>query len=133
MIADSCITTECPTTDYMSTPSEPTSITGSPAAESTLESIQFPAVTQTESASVLIPIIATLASVIILLLFVLIVGGIVVVIAKKVLRKRRIKGTDGRVKYISSEGGHLTTDDCYRDSHGFDNQVVSFHITPSLC
>lgn len=127
MTAEYCITTDCPTTDYTSTKSEPTSTTRPPTAEST--SIQSPAVTQRESASVLFPIIA---SVIILLLLVLIVGGIVVIIAKKVIRKHRIKVTDGRVKYISSEGGHLATEDCYRDSYGFDNQVVSFHFTPSI-
>ena len=76
-------------------------------------------------------IIATLAGVIMLLLVVLIVGGTIVIVNKMVTRKRCIKNTDDRVKYISSEGGHLAMEygSWSENSSGFDNQLVSFCVT----
>lgn len=73
-------------------------------------------------------IIATLAGVIMLLLLVLIVGGTIVLVNKKIARKRCINNTDGRVKYISREGGHLATEcgSWSENSSGFDNRLVSF-------
>lgn len=117
MISDFNITAEIPTTSESPTTTQPPTTTsiGSPAAASTL-----------------IPIIATLACVIILLLLVVIVCGTLVMITKKVIRKHRIKDTNGQVKYISSEGGYLATEDGSRGICGFDNRVVSFSIFYSL-
>ena len=75
------------------------------------------------------PITVTIAGAIMLLLLMLIVGGTVVIVYKKITRQRRIKNTDGQVKYISSEGGHLATEYGSENNSGFDNQVVSFCAT----
>ena len=79
-------------------------------------------------------IIATLAGMIMLLLVVLIVGGTIVIVNKKITRKHRTTNTNGRVKYISSEGGHLATEygSWSENSSGFDNRLVSFCATSLL-
>ena len=84
---------------------------------------------QSLESGALIPITVTIAGVIVLLLLMLIVGGTVVIVYKKITRQRRIKNTDGQVKYISSEGGHLATEYGSENSSGFDNQVISFCAT----
>lgn len=112
---NSSINAECPT---MSTTPEPQTTTEPPA-------ITSPAVTQRDSAmATSFDIIASLASVIALIVLLLMIGGIVLAIIK-VHRKRQIK--DARVKYISSEGGYLATEDGSRVDGGFDNQIVSFN------
>ena len=40
--------------------------------------------------------------------------------------KRKSHAKETRVKYISSEGGYLDTEDGSRVDDGFDNRVVSF-------
>lgn len=109
----SSITADCPTV-HTSTTTESQTTT----AQSVVSA----------SSSALIPIIASLACAIILLLLVLILGGTVVIIAKKLNRKRRIKGSDSRMKYISSEGEQLAMEDGSRSriNSGFDNRVVRF-------
>ena len=67
---------------------------------------------------------ASLTGVIALIVLLLIMGGIVLAIIKVVRRKSHRKDT--RVKYISSEGGYLDTEDGSRVDGGFDNRVVSF-------
>ena len=75
-------------------------------------------------------IIASLASVIALILLVLMIAGIVLAIVR-VSRKQQIKNI--RVKYVSSEGGYLATDDGSKVNGGFDNRVVSFNLNkPSI-
>lgn len=108
----SSITADCPTV-HTSTTTESQTTT----AQSVVSA----------SSSALIPIIASLACAIILLL-VLILGGTVVIIAKKLNRKRHIKGSDSRMKYISSEGEQLAMEDGSRSriNSGFDNRVVRF-------
>ena len=81
-------------------------------------------VTQRESAAAATPITASLAAVIVLIVLLLIMSGIVLGIIKTVRRKSNRKDT--RVKYISSEGGYLDTEDSSRVDGGFDNRVVSF-------
>ena len=88
------------------------------------------AVTQRESAvATPIDIIAPLASVISLIILLLMIGGIVLAIIK-MFRKRHIK--DIQVKYISSEGGYLATEDSSRVDGGFDNQIVSVNSILSM-
>ena len=119
-VNSSFITAECPT---MSTTPEPQTTTEPPT-------ITSPAVTQRDSAmATSIDIIASLASMIALIVLLLMIGGIVLAIIK-VLRKHQIK--DARVKYISSEGGYLATEDGSRVDGGFDNQIVSFNSILSM-
>ena len=74
--------------------------------------------------------IASLIGVIILLLLILIVGITMVMMSKKIIKKCHIKFNDsgGQVKYVSSKGGYLATENSSRNNCGLDNRVVSIFL-----